>query len=155
VDTHVEPPRSRLSVLRERGLLGTAAWFFDNAYYYLWLRLTPSGRKELRFDQLDGALTTGVVVKNDLGVSEPELNFAIEYAPSRIRHVWRILSGLPKNATFIDIGYGKGRVLIVAADLGFDKLIGIDLWPALIDVARPNVESGTKAACQPLCCDAL
>jgi SAM-dependent methyltransferase len=157
LDTHAEPPRSRLWVLHERGLFGAAVWFSRNVYYYMWLFLTPSGRKELHFDQLHGVQTGGRILPKDLGAISPDAKFAVEYAPSRPRKVNKLISSLPetaRRATFIDIGCGKGRVLIVAADLGFEKLIGIDLSPALIDVARANVELGTKAACQLLCCDA-
>jgi len=44
------------------------------------------------------------------------------------------------NAIFFDIGCGKGRACIVAAKLGFTKVIGIDLDSELIDLAKQNAK---------------
>lgn len=44
------------------------------------------------------------------------------------------------RATFIDIGCGEGRVLLMAAEHGFRKIIGIDLAADLCLTARGNVE---------------
>jgi len=44
------------------------------------------------------------------------------------------------RATFIDIGCGKGRVLLMAAEHGFRKIIGIDFAADLCLTARGTVE---------------
>jgi len=41
--------------------------------------------------------------------------------------------------TFIDIGSGKGRALLLASEFGFSRIIGIELLPELVEVARENV----------------
>jgi SAM-dependent methyltransferase len=41
--------------------------------------------------------------------------------------------------TFIDIGSGKGRVLLMAADYPFRRILGIELLPALHRVAQENL----------------
>jgi SAM-dependent methyltransferase len=41
--------------------------------------------------------------------------------------------------TFIDIGSGKGRVLLMAADYPFRRVIGIELLPALHRIAQQNI----------------
>jgi SAM-dependent methyltransferase len=41
--------------------------------------------------------------------------------------------------TFIDIGSGKGRVLLMAADYPFRRVIGVELLPELHRVAQDNV----------------
>jgi SAM-dependent methyltransferase len=43
--------------------------------------------------------------------------------------------------TFIDIGSGKGRVLLMAADYPFRRILGIELLPALHRVAQENVSA--------------
>ena len=40
--------------------------------------------------------------------------------------------------TFIDIGSGKGRVLLMAADYPFRRILGIELMPELHRVAKEN-----------------
>jgi SAM-dependent methyltransferase len=44
-----------------------------------------------------------------------------------------------REFTFIDIGSGKGRVLLMAADYPFRRILGIELLPELHRVAKENV----------------
>lgn len=46
--------------------------------------------------------------------------------------------------TFIDIGAGKGRGLLVASEFRFRKVIGIELNPSLVAIARQNVARWTR-----------
>ncbi|HEX3741770.1 MAG TPA: class I SAM-dependent methyltransferase [Terriglobales bacterium] len=41
--------------------------------------------------------------------------------------------------TFIDIGSGKGRALLLASQFGFRRIIGVELLPELDQVARENI----------------
>jgi SAM-dependent methyltransferase len=41
--------------------------------------------------------------------------------------------------TFIDIGAGKGRALLLASEFGFRRTIGVELLPELVEVALENV----------------
>ena len=43
--------------------------------------------------------------------------------------------------TFIDVGSGKGRVLLMAADYPFRRILGIELLPALDRVAQENLSA--------------
>jgi SAM-dependent methyltransferase len=43
--------------------------------------------------------------------------------------------------TFVDIGSGKGRVLLMAADYPFRRILGIELLPALHRVAQENLSA--------------
>jgi SAM-dependent methyltransferase len=43
--------------------------------------------------------------------------------------------------TFIDVGSGKGRVLLMAADYPFRRILGIELLPALHRVAQENLSA--------------
>jgi SAM-dependent methyltransferase len=44
-----------------------------------------------------------------------------------------------REFTFIDIGSGKGRVLLMAADYPFRRIIGVELLPELHRVAQENI----------------
>src|SRR5882724_8933390 len=64
-----------------------------------------------------------------------------------------------ENFTFIDIGSGKGRVLLMAADYSFRRILGVELLPALHRVAQENLsvyknESQRCFAVQSVCGDA-
>jgi SAM-dependent methyltransferase len=60
--------------------------------------------------------------------------------------------------TFIDIGSGKGRALLLATEYGFRRIIGIELLPELDRIARENVRAfkqrGGNAEIELLCVDA-
>jgi SAM-dependent methyltransferase len=60
--------------------------------------------------------------------------------------------------TFIDIGSGKGRALLLATEYGFGRIIGIELLPELDRIARENVRAfkqrGGKAEIELVCGDA-
>jgi SAM-dependent methyltransferase len=43
--------------------------------------------------------------------------------------------------TFIDVGSGKGRVLLMAADYPFRRILGIELLPDLHRVAQENISA--------------
>jgi SAM-dependent methyltransferase len=42
--------------------------------------------------------------------------------------------------TFIDIGSGKGRALLLAAEYPFRRILGVELLPELNQIARQNIE---------------
>jgi SAM-dependent methyltransferase len=55
-------------------------------------------------------------------------------------HEMMLLAGINfPQYTFIDIGSGKGRVLLMAADYPFHRIIGVELLPALHQIAMQNV----------------
>jgi SAM-dependent methyltransferase len=45
--------------------------------------------------------------------------------------------------TFIDIGSGKGRALLIASEYPFRKIMGIELMPELNEVAQANIRKLT------------
>jgi SAM-dependent methyltransferase len=45
----------------------------------------------------------------------------------------------PAESTFIDLGSGKGRALLLAAEAGFRRVIGVELLPELHRIAAENV----------------
>jgi SAM-dependent methyltransferase len=65
-----------------------------------------------------------------------------DYAPTTIsafRAIMNTLNIEGKNDVFIDLGCGKGRVLILAAQYPFKRIIGVEISPALADAARANI----------------
>jgi predicted RNA methylase len=43
------------------------------------------------------------------------------------------------DGTFIDFGSGKGRVVILAAKMGFKKVIGVEFSKELCDICNQNI----------------
>jgi SAM-dependent methyltransferase len=110
------------------------------------LKLTPFPIHP--FDQMHGVDTSGLVPAKHLVTGHANDEHITAYygvAPSILRALighWRE-SGPPhpiEDYTFIDVGAGKGRGLMVASEYGFRKVAGIELNPEMADIARQNVE---------------
>jgi SAM-dependent methyltransferase len=61
--------------------------------------------------------------------------------------------------TFIDIGSGKGRALLMAADFPFRRVLGVELLPELHRIAQENInnyrsDSQQCFALESVCADA-
>ena len=46
-----------------------------------------------------------------------------------------------REFTFVDLGSGKGRALLMASDYPFRRIIGVELLPELAEIARENVRT--------------
>jgi SAM-dependent methyltransferase len=70
-------------------------------------------------------------------------NDGVAYSPTPGREFLRILRALPLRDpspfTFIDLGCGKGRTLLLAAEHGYGHVVGIELDPGLAGTARRNI----------------
>ncbi len=119
--------------LRERGLtrtLSSAVNFVDN-----WL-----------FDLRHGTDTASVIETSFLDVPERIKALAHEYRATKASPMRKLMdaAGLPENKVFIDMGCGKGKALMIAADYGCQKLIGVEYSPSLCDQARTNLRAHLK-----------
>lgn len=45
-----------------------------------------------------------------------------------------------RDFTFVDLGSGKGRTLLMASDYPFQRIIGVELLPSLDQIAKENLE---------------
>ena len=65
------------------------------------------------------------------------------YLPTRPRTARRILRSLPivnhSDFTLVDVGSGKGRMLLVASEFPFRKVVGVEMRQDLHDQALENV----------------
>ena len=53
-----------------------------------------------------------------------------------------LMAAIPAHCsggTFVDLGCGKGRALVMAAELGYRRLLGVDLDEELVAVCRNNL----------------
>jgi SAM-dependent methyltransferase len=62
--------------------------------------------------------------------------------------------------TFLDLGSGKGRTLLMASDYPFHKIVGVELLPSLHQIAQENLqryqsESQRCFALSSICADAV
>ena len=74
------------------------------------------------------------------------------YEPIQIGVFRRIVEALPLDAvdlTFVDFGCGKGRALLLAAEHGFRRIVGIECDGDLLAAARRNISTYCAAARRP------
>lgn len=65
-----------------------------------------------------------------------------QYGPTKIGSVKKVLSDFKtefSESTFVDIGSGKGRMLLLASHLPFRKIIGVEFHPKLHEIAQRNI----------------
>jgi len=91
-------------------------------------------------DAWHGVHTSRHVELSSLGLDHPE---RAKYEPGSWRTIPSVLRqrDVGEHDVFLDLGCGAGRQLIVAAKYGFQRVIGIDLAPELIALARENVSN--------------
>jgi SAM-dependent methyltransferase len=115
-----------------------------------------------RFDAKYGLDTQMPVPVSDLETSAPGARFANRYEGTPIAALHKIIRRLKvrqSRFTFIDLGSGKGRVLLIAAQYRFKSVIGVEFSKKLHDIALLNItkfaESGlTKTSAISTNCDA-
>jgi SAM-dependent methyltransferase len=87
--------------------------------------------------------------------------FAYDPAPWRtLKRSMRLASLQAEGSTFVDIGCGKGRVLLSALGLPFARVIGIELSPVLSKIATKNLASARLivrrcSSAEVICGDAI
>jgi hypothetical protein len=100
------------------------------------------------FDQIHGVETSGLIAAGNLITGHPNDSHVTAYygvAPSILRTLidhWRATNPPHpiEHYTFIDFGAGKGRAMLVASELPFHQVIGIELNPTLADTAQLNLD---------------
>ncbi|MDE1176205.1 MAG: class I SAM-dependent methyltransferase [Edaphobacter sp.] len=99
------------------------------------------------FDQMHGTDTSGLVPASDLVTGHENDEHVTAYygvAPSILRTLvdhWR-RTDPPAHITdytFLDVGAGKGRAVMLASELPFRQVIGVELNPAMAKIAEANV----------------
>ncbi len=93
------------------------------------------------FDRDYGVQTGGFVGWRDLqsgGPNDPYISGYFGVSPSIARRLIAAVT-VPADYVFIDFGCGKGRATIIASERPFRRVIGVEIAPALADLARANV----------------
>ena len=119
------------------------------------LNIAPNRKAIHPFDFKYGTDTGGYLSPREIGsggIHDAMNNGYSAVAPSVFREAcrrWR--ATLPSAArieafTFVDIGAGKGRGLLLAAELPFRKVIGVELSEELAGIARKNITLWKRVA---------
>jgi SAM-dependent methyltransferase len=109
------------------------------------------------FDVAHGTDTGGITPAWGLRTESRNSGFAGRYQASPAEEVAEAVAFAKITAsstTFVDLGCGKGRTLIVAAELGFKCVIGVEFSPALVKIAKTNLAKLAVTNADVLCLDA-
>ena len=143
------------------------SWEFVAALWEFLRDSTPS-RLRSRFGDADYDwdyrvnTTSGAVRWRDrlLGV------FHSPYQPTERELFYEMMDALAQHTkinfndfTFIDLGSGKGRTLLMASDYPFRRIVGVELLPSLNEIAQQNLaqyhsDSQKCFAIESVCADA-
>jgi predicted RNA methylase len=140
-------PRLKRSV-ESHGVWGTLI-LLGHAPSRLWCEYRDakrliSTREPDPFDQEHDIETSQPVHPSDLRVNSRNWLDGLIYQPTPVKLIRETIAALPINAaefTFIDFGSGKGRVLFVASEFPFARIIGVEYAPELHEAACRNLQS--------------
>jgi SAM-dependent methyltransferase len=107
------------------------------------LRVIKLTRETSDFDVKYGTDTGGLVQLWNFTIRSPNARFASAYQAIDEQALVDAISVLPddpRTLTFIDLGCGKGRALLVAANLGFKQVIGVEFAHELAETAKKNLD---------------
>src|SRR5713226_561215 len=87
------------------------------------------------FDRKYGIETRRTVWRKRVSIMGDNVN----YEPVDLELFAHGIAFVPR-VTFVDLGCGKGRALILAHEAGFRNLIGVEMSPKLAAAARSNLQ---------------
>jgi len=121
--------------LRSRGVAATAGILATTAV-------------DMWFDLRRGTRTAGWVDLDDFAISSSNRARGRAYQATSAFAFSRLLRKIeiPRQCGFVDFGCGRGRVLLLAADAGFERVVGIEFASELVVDARRNVQRWTESS---------
>jgi tRNA G46 methylase TrmB len=133
--------RELKATLAKRGIAGTVVFIFNKL---------KSDKKEYSvnysdddFDKRYNVETARIIKTGELETKSKNWKYAVRYEPTDSKYSFtQILSSFGihyPDYTFIDMGSGKGRVLMLASMLPFKKIIGVEFSESLIETAKTNL----------------
>jgi SAM-dependent methyltransferase len=92
------------------------------------------------FDSKHGTDTAKEVPLWKLSINSPNLQLGVNYQTLRPEFVTRLLSLVPPQLPLVDLGCGKGRILIIAHELNFHPVTGVEFSNELAGIAKQNLD---------------
>jgi len=121
--------------IRQRGLVRTS-------------KVAATVARDFFFDLRYGTDTRRMVDVKILDTNSENKTYAVRYQATKAGPFLKLLRTLqlPQEGVFVDFGSGKGRALLIAAQYGFTKVVGIEFSARLCAQARENVATFAKIA---------
>ncbi|MCA9217507.1 MAG: hypothetical protein KDB27_30775 [Planctomycetales bacterium] len=70
------------------------------------------------------------VAVQDLDIRLEDKQHAEKYKATRARYFRKLMKRvhLPRDGVFVDVGCGKGRILLLAVEHGLNRVVGIEIF---------------------------
>ncbi|MBX3231173.1 MAG: class I SAM-dependent methyltransferase [Labilithrix sp.] len=98
------------------------------------------------FDTKYGVSTGGEIPQTELDVKDENWIHGSAYVPTSPVDFAEVLGDLGldyEETSFVDLGSGKGRVLLMAAGLPWKRVVGVEFSPQLSEICRDNLRRFT------------
>lgn len=129
--------------VRARGFAGALRYYSAGSFELL--RDLAPARRRSRYGDIDYDFDHSVDTtwaNISLRTRVRELLSGGQYQPSEpelFRQMLKALPVAPDGFTFIDLGSGKGRTLLMASDFAFQRIVGVEILSELHEIASRNI----------------
>jgi SAM-dependent methyltransferase len=96
------------------------------------------------FDWRHRVRTCGTAELKGLTIAGDNASHGVFYHPSHPKFLFLVMGSLDidySSYTFVDLGSGKGRVLLVASEFPFAEVVGVEFARELNEIACENIRS--------------
>ena len=133
-----------IDLLRKHGIRGSYQFITRNIQHI------SANYFAKRWDRKHGVDTAGSIRLDLLNVVGPNKDLGNECVCTSPNSFRFIMENMPddmdqSNCTFIDLGCGKGRTLLLATQYKFPKIVGVEFASELVVVAKLNIEQFFKS----------
>lgn len=149
-DRSVGRVRRALRFVRARGVSEVfrlvRAYGLRESYYFIGrnIRFVIAARADRAYDRKHGVDTAGTIPLDFLSVVGPNRDYGTEYVSTSPKSFDWMMQQLKRDISdyvFVDFGAGKGRTILLAAELPFSQVLGVEFAKELVVVARQNLQS--------------
>ena len=115
--------------------------------YWGTIQVTLSYIIDYFFDIRYGTDTFSWVELDDLQIQSKNIKRGERYQPTHamsLRNLFRKLR-IPREKILVDLGSGKGKVLLVAAEYGFKEVWGVEFSKELCHIAKRNFKASSSS----------
>jgi SAM-dependent methyltransferase len=139
-----------LRMLREEGISGLRRRFEGKGLMGAWLFLKEKARFEFcsiferAWDRAHQVDTSGQIDLENLEVVGENRSLGhsvVSTSPRTFRFLAHLFPADKSRYTFIDVGCGKGRVVLLASQQGFNRVIGVEFSPWAAEIAASNIRA--------------
>ncbi len=99
---------------------------------------------DVLFDMKYGIDTVNTIMLDELDIDSANKVHGRYYEGTNAYVFGQVFSHVkidPSNSCFIDFGSGKGKAMLLAAEKGFRRVIGVEFSGQLVEVCRRNLET--------------